>query len=66
MRLTLDSLTMTSEIVKILNSGYQKGMPVLRSEGKGTFEVKAYDVSAQRLWLLVRHFLIKLLRVDSW
>lgn len=40
---------MTSEIVKILNTGYQKGMPVLRSEGKGTFEVKAYDVFCPKI-----------------
>ncbi len=40
---------MTSEMVKILNTGYQKGMPVLRSEGKGTFEVKAYDVFCPKI-----------------
>ncbi len=40
---------MTSEIVKILNTGYQKGMPVLRSEGKGIFEVKAYDVFSPKI-----------------
>jgi hypothetical protein len=40
---------MTSEIIKILNTGYQKGMPVLRSEGKGTFEVKAYDVFCPKI-----------------
>ena len=40
---------MTSEIVKILNTGYQKGMAVLRSEGKGTFEVKAYDVYCPKI-----------------
>lgn len=40
---------MTSEIVKILNTGYQKGMPVLRSEGKGVFEVKAYDVFCPKI-----------------
>ncbi len=40
---------MTSEIVKILNTGYQKGTPVLRSEGKGTFEVKAYDVFCPKI-----------------
>ena len=40
---------MTSEIVKILNTGYQKGIPVLRSEGKGTFEVKAYDVFSPKI-----------------
>jgi hypothetical protein len=40
---------MTSEIVKILNTGYQQGMPVLRSEGKGTFEVKAYDVFCPKI-----------------
>lgn len=40
---------MTSEIVKILNTGYQRGMPVLRSEGKGTFEVKAYDVFCPKI-----------------
>ena len=34
----------TADIVKILNSGYQKGIPVLRSEGQGRFEVKSYDV----------------------
>ncbi len=40
---------MTSEIVKILNTGYQKGMSVLRSEGKGTFEVRAYDVFCPKI-----------------
>lgn len=40
---------MTSEIVKILNTGYQKGIPVLRTEGKGTFEVKAYDVFCPKI-----------------
>jgi hypothetical protein len=40
---------MTSDIIKILNTGYQKGMPVLRSEGKGTFEVKAYDVFGPKI-----------------
>ncbi len=40
---------MTSEIVKILNTGYQKGTAVLRSEGKGTFEVKAYDVFGPKI-----------------
>lgn len=43
------SSDMTSEIVKILNTGYQKGIPVLRSEGKGTFEVKAYDVFCPKI-----------------
>jgi hypothetical protein len=40
---------MTSEIVKILNTGYQKGTAVLRCEGKGTFEVKAYDVFCPKI-----------------
>ena len=40
---------MTSELVKILNTGYQKGIPVLRSEGKGAFEVKAYDVFSTKI-----------------
>lgn len=39
----------TSEIIKILNSGYQKGSPVLRSEGKGKFEVKSYDVFCPKI-----------------
>jgi hypothetical protein len=34
----------SNDLVKILNSGYQKGTAVLRSEGKGVFEVKSYDV----------------------
>lgn len=40
---------MTSDIVKILNTGYQNGMPVLRSEGRGTFEVKAYEVYGPKI-----------------
>lgn len=40
---------MTSEIVKILNTGYQRGTSVLRSEGKGVFEVKAYDVFCPKI-----------------
>jgi hypothetical protein len=40
---------MTSDIVKILNTGYQHGMPVLRCEGRGTFEVKAYDVYGPKI-----------------
>ncbi len=40
---------MSSDMVKILNTGYQKGMSVLRSEGKGTFEVKAYDVYCPKI-----------------
>jgi hypothetical protein len=41
----------TAEIVKILNSGFMKGMPVLRSEGnnKKSFDVKAYDVFSPKL-----------------
>lgn len=38
-----------SDLVKILNSGYQKGTAVLRSEGKGTFEVKSYDVYGPKI-----------------
>jgi len=36
----------TAEIIKILNSGFMKNMPVLRSEGnnKKSFDVKAYSV----------------------
>jgi hypothetical protein len=40
---------MTSEIIKILNMGYSKGGSVLRSEGKGVFEVKAYDVYCPKI-----------------
>lgn len=39
----------TADIIKILNSGYQKGIPVLRSEGQGTFEVKSYDVFCPKI-----------------
>ncbi len=46
----------TSEIIKILNSGYQKGIPVLRSEGKGIFEVKSYDVFCPKIVATRRHF----------
>ncbi|MES3005472.1 MAG: hypothetical protein V4664_00845 [Patescibacteria group bacterium] len=40
---------MTSDLVKILNTGYQKGIPVLRTEGKGTYEVKAYNVFSPKI-----------------
>jgi len=40
---------MTSDMIKILNTGYQKGMSVLRSEGKGVFEVKAYNVYSPKI-----------------
>ena len=46
----------TAEITKILNSGYQKGVPVLRAEGKGTFEVKSYDVFCPKIVATRRHF----------
>lgn len=40
----------TQEIVKILNNGYSKGFPVLRSEVQGkNFEVKAYDVFSPKV-----------------
>lgn len=40
-----------ADIVKILNTGYQKGTAVLRSEGngKGAFSVKSYDVYGPKL-----------------
>jgi len=40
---------MTSLIVKILNTGYQKGMAVLRSDGKDTIEIKAFDVFCPKI-----------------
>lgn len=43
------SSEMSDDIVKILNSGYQSGIAVLRSEGKGVFEVKAYDVFSPKV-----------------
>ncbi len=40
---------MSSDIVKILNMGYQKGSTVLRTEGKGIYEVKAYNVFSPKI-----------------
>ncbi len=39
----------TDDIIKILNMGFQRGGSVLRSEGKGVFEVKAYDVYSPKI-----------------
>lgn len=39
----------TADIVKILNSGYQRGISVLKTEGKGVYEVKAYDVYGPKI-----------------
>jgi len=38
-----------AEIVKILNCGYQKGMPVLRTEGDAVRQPKAFDVFSPKL-----------------
>lgn len=38
-----------ADIIKILNCGFSKGIPVLRSEGKGKFEVKSYDVFCPKI-----------------
>jgi hypothetical protein len=38
-----------SELVKILNCGYQKGMPVLRTEGDAVKQPKAFDVFSPKL-----------------
>lgn len=43
------SSDMSSDIVKVLNTGYQYGTHILRSEGNGTFEVKAYDVYCPKI-----------------
>jgi hypothetical protein len=40
---------MSSDIVKILNMGYQSGLSVLRTEGKGIYEVKAYNVFSPKI-----------------
>ena len=39
----------TAEITKILNCGYSKGTPVLRSEGERTFKPKAYNVFCPKI-----------------
>jgi hypothetical protein len=41
----------TADIIKILNSGFMKGMPVIRSEGnnKKSFDVKAFRVFGPKL-----------------
>ncbi len=39
----------STDIIKILNTGYQKGVGVMRSEGKGTFEVKVYNVYGPKI-----------------
>jgi hypothetical protein len=45
----LKSTDMSTDIVKILNQGYQKGTPVMRSEGKGVFHIKSFDVYGPKL-----------------
>jgi len=39
----------SAEIIKILNCGYQKGMPVLRTEGDKVREPKAFDVFSPKV-----------------
>jgi hypothetical protein len=41
---------MTADIVKILNNGYSKGFPVLRTEGQsGRFSVRAFHVFTPKI-----------------
>lgn len=40
---------MTSDMVKVLNTGYQRGTPVLRSEGKGTYELRTFEVFGPKI-----------------
>ncbi|MCX6753005.1 MAG: hypothetical protein NTW62_01500 [Candidatus Nomurabacteria bacterium] len=40
---------MTTDVVKILNMGYQKGGSVLRMQGKEFNEIKAYDVFSPKI-----------------
>ena len=41
---------MTADIVKILNNGYARGFPVLRTEGQGgKFTVKTFDVFSPKI-----------------
>jgi len=40
---------LTTDIVKILNSGYTKGFPVLRAEGKGVYDVRTFDVFGPKI-----------------
>jgi len=48
----------TVDIIKILNSGFQKGMPVLRSEpeGRSKFGIKSYDVFCPKIIATRKHF----------
>jgi len=39
----------TSDIIKILNCGFAKGFPVLRSEGRNKFEVKSFNVFGPKI-----------------
>jgi len=40
---------MTSDIVKVLNTGYQRGTPVLRAEGKGTYDLRTFEVFGPKI-----------------
>jgi hypothetical protein len=53
-----DRSELWQEIIKILNAGYQRGFPVLRSErsGDGEFDVKAYDCFGPKLLATRRRF----------
>ncbi len=40
---------MTNDMVKILNTGYEKGVPVLRTHGKDFSEIKAFNVFSPKI-----------------
>lgn len=39
----------TKDIVKILNNGYDRGQPVMRAEGQGSYDVRNYDVYGPKI-----------------
>jgi hypothetical protein len=39
----------TVDMVKVLNNGYSKGMPLMRSEGRGNYSVKAFRVFGPKI-----------------
>lgn len=47
---------MWSDIIKILNCGYQKGMPVLRTEGEKNRDVRAYAVYSPKILATRKRF----------
>jgi len=46
----------TTDMVKVLNNGYSKGMPLMRTEGRGNYSVRSFRVFGPKIIASKEHY----------